>query len=82
VKPLYITTSLHFVARHKHMPKIPLDQGRAIIRDLARAKHRTLRERRLVVNLEHATGMPITDLAALTAQWVPHEKPAAASRHR
>jgi hypothetical protein len=71
VKALHIATSLRIVAKHKHMPGIPLEQARDIIQGLAVAKTRTHDDERLVEDLERVTGLPIAELAKLTKEWSP-----------
>jgi hypothetical protein len=77
VKSLHIAKSLKIVAKHRHVPGISIYNARSLIRDLAAAKHRTIEDQRLVEDLERATGVPIDELAKLSAQWLPSEKVAA-----
>jgi hypothetical protein len=72
MKPLHIAASLKIVAKHKHMPGIPLEQARDVIRGLVMPGGRvTQDDERLVEDLERVTGMPIAELARLTVEWVP-----------
>jgi hypothetical protein len=74
VKQLHIAKSLKIVGKHRHQPDISIYNARTLIRELARAKHRTLEDERLVEDLERATGVTIGELASLSAQWLPPEK--------
>jgi hypothetical protein len=76
VKQLHIAKSLKVVGKHRHQPGISIYNARTLIRELARAKHRTVEDERLVEDLERATGVPIDELAKLSAQWLPPETPA------
>lgn len=69
VKPLHIAASLRVVAKHKHMPRIPIETAREAIQRAAAAAARTHEEQRMVDELERVTGMPVADLAKLTEQW-------------
>jgi hypothetical protein len=70
VKALHIATSLRIVAKDKHMPKIPLDQARDIIQRLAATKNWGARGSATVDDLEARTGVPISELAKLTTEWL------------
>jgi hypothetical protein len=83
VKGLHVAKSLKIVAKHRHTPDISVHNARTLIRELARAKHRTLDDERLVEDLERVTGVPIGELAKLSAQWLPAEKaPPKSARRR
>jgi hypothetical protein len=69
VKPLHITASLRIVAKHKHMPGIPIDLAHDIIQTLAKAKTRTRDDERLIEDLEARTSLSIAELAKLTKEW-------------
>ena len=71
MKALHIATSLRIVAKHKHMPGIPIDQAREIIQDVAKRKTLTRDDERLIDDLEGRTGVSIAELARLTKEWVP-----------
>jgi hypothetical protein len=69
VKPLHIAVSLRIVAKHLHMPKLPIATAQDAIRRAVPEKGRTKEEQAMVDELERVTGMPVGHLARLTEKW-------------
>lgn len=51
------------------MPGISIAQARDAVQRLAAARTRTREEERLAEHLQHATGIPVDELARLTKEW-------------
>jgi hypothetical protein len=71
VKNLHIAASLRIVARHRHIPKIPIATARDDIQRLAMATARTQEDEQLIDEIERVTNLPIAELALLAQNWLP-----------
>jgi hypothetical protein len=69
-RPLHIATSVLVIARHRRLA-VSVSDARDTIQRLASAKWPTSEDKRVIEDLVGATGLPLSELAEVTKEWLP-----------
>jgi hypothetical protein len=69
-RPLHIATSVLIIAKHRHTA-VSVSDARDAIQRLAAATWPTTEDKRVIEDLAGATGLPLSELAEVTKEWLP-----------